>query len=201
MGVELGGLLGAAASLTTAFSEDKSFKNFLKNIDNFGIQVKNNFEVNFSGLEDVTFFVQDINFNGIRQNFTEVSFDGRKVDIPVNHEYEHSGNMTIIDDAQGYIYSAITNFLLSDSTSVMANSGYTMTIKILTGDKKYAGSLVTLRGVRLESVDGLGFGYSQNDIQTFSLAFKYIDFTHTPGALGKAAGIIGGVNSLLGGQY
>ena len=159
MGLALGGLLGAAASLTTAASDDKSFKNFLKNINNFGIQVKNNFEVNFSGLEDITFFVQDINFAGVKQNFTEVTFDGRKVDIPINHEYEHSGSMTIIDDAQGYIYSAITNFLLSDSSNVMMNSGYTMTIKILTGDSNYSGSLVTLRGVRLESVDGLTFGY------------------------------------------
>ena len=201
MGLALGGLLGAAASLTTAASDDKSFKNFLKNINNFGIQVKNNFEVNFSGLEDITFFVQDINFAGVKQNFTEVTFDGRKVDIPINHEYEHSGSMTIIDDAQGYIYSAITNFLLSDSSNVMMNSGYTMTIKILTGDSNYSGSLVTLRGVRLESVDGLTFGYDQNAIQTFSLQFKYIDFTHTPGALGTAAGIIGGVNSILGGTF
>jgi hypothetical protein len=39
-----------------------------------------------------------------------------------------------------------------------------MTIKGLTGDKKYAGSLITCRGVRFESVSGLEFGQSDNDI-------------------------------------
>ncbi len=57
MGLELGNLLGAAANLTSAFSKERSLKQFLKNVDKFGIQVANNFEVNFSGLQDATFFV------------------------------------------------------------------------------------------------------------------------------------------------
>ena len=56
MAMELGNLLGAAANLTTAFGKDKSLKNFLHHIDDFGIQVTNNFEVNIAGLEDITFF-------------------------------------------------------------------------------------------------------------------------------------------------
>ena len=55
MAMELGNLLGAAANLTTAFGKDKSLKSFL-HIDDFGIQVTNNFEVNIAGLEDITFF-------------------------------------------------------------------------------------------------------------------------------------------------
>lgn len=31
----------------------------------FGIQVKNNFEVNIFGLEDITFFVQSVSFGGM----------------------------------------------------------------------------------------------------------------------------------------
>jgi hypothetical protein len=57
MAIELGNLLGAAANLTTALSKEKSLKTFLKNVDKFGIQVTNNFEVNFSGISDATFFV------------------------------------------------------------------------------------------------------------------------------------------------
>ena len=65
MALELGNLLGAAASLTTAFGEEKSLKSFLKTMDNFGIQVTNNFEVNLFGLNDITFFVQSVSFGGI----------------------------------------------------------------------------------------------------------------------------------------
>ncbi len=65
MAIEIGNLLGAAAQLTTAVSKERSLKSFLQNIDNFGIQVNNNFEVNLFGLQDITFFVQSINFGGI----------------------------------------------------------------------------------------------------------------------------------------
>lgn len=119
--------------------------------------------------------------------------------MPINHEYEHAGNMTVLNDAQGYIYSAMTAFIMSTSSNVLANSGYTLVIKCLTGGEKksWKGAVVTLRGVRFESVSGLTFGYSNGDISTFTAQFKYIDFTFTPGALGKAAGVIGAVNSLL----
>ena len=198
MALELGNLLGAAANLTTALSKEKSLKAFLKNVDSFGIQVTNNFEVNFSGISDATFFVQSIDFGGIKQNFTTLYYDGCEVDIPVNHEYQHEGNMTVLNDANGYIYAAVTSFIASQSSSKLANSGYTMTIKCLTGDEKnYKGALVTLRGVRLETVNGLQFNYNSGDISTFTVNYKYIDFSYTPGALGKAAGIVGAINSLI----
>ena len=57
MALELGNILGAAANLTTAFSKGKSLKNFLRHINDFGVQVNNNFEVNIFGLSDITFFV------------------------------------------------------------------------------------------------------------------------------------------------
>jgi hypothetical protein len=57
--------------------------------------------------------------------------------------------------------------------------------------------LVTLRSVRLESVSGLQFSYNGTDISTFTVNFKYIDFSYTPGALGKVAGIAGAINSLI----
>lgn len=198
MALQLGNLLGAAANLTTALSKEKSLKAFLKNVDSFGIQVSNNFEVNFSGISDATFFVQSIDFGGIKQNFTTLYYDGCEVDIPVNHEYQHEGNMTVLNDANGYIYAAVTSFIASQSSSKLANSGYTMTIKCLTGDEKhYKGALVTLRGVRLETVSGLQFNYNSGDISTFTVNYKYIDFSYTPGALGKAAGIVGAINSLI----
>ena len=79
MALELGNLLGAAANLTTALSKEKSLKAFLKNVNSFGIQVTNNFEVNFSGLEDITFFVQDVSFDGIEMQFEPIYYNGRSI--------------------------------------------------------------------------------------------------------------------------
>lgn len=72
-----------------------------------------------------------------------------------------------------------------------------MTIKCLTGDDKFKGAVVTLRGVRFEKLDGLGFSYSGGDVSTFNLGFQYLDFTFTPGALDTAAGVLGAVNNLI----
>ena len=197
MALELGNLLGAAANLTTALSKEKSLKAFLKNVNSFGIQVTNNFEVNFSGISDATFFVQSIDFGGIKQNFTTLYYDGCEVDIPINHEYQHEGNMTVLNDAQGYLYTAVSEFLMSDATNSMAKSGYTMTIKCLTGDDKYKGMLLSLQHVRIESVSGLQFGYGDNDISTFEVNCKLINWSATPGALADIANIAGAVNSLV----
>ena len=56
-------------------------------------------------------------------------------------------------------------------SSTLVNTGYTMTIKRLSGDDKYKGSLITLNNVIFEKVDGLQFGYSNNDISKFNVSF------------------------------
>ena len=197
MAMQLGNLLGAAANLTTAMSKPKSVRSFLSHVNDFGIQVANNFEVNFDGLEDVTFFVQDISFGGMSMQFETIYYNGRTINIPCGvYDYEHSGSMEVINDANGYIYTAVTEFLMG-ATSELVNNGHTMTIKCLTGDPKYKGALVTFRNVFLEKVDGLSFGYANNEISKFNVSFNYLDFTFTPGALGKAAGILGGIDKLI----
>ncbi len=64
--------------------------------------------------------------------------------------------MNVINDANGYIYAAISNFLMGNSASLL-NNGVTMTIKCLTGDNDYKGSVITLNQVRFEKLDGLQF--------------------------------------------
>lgn len=64
--------------------------------------------------------------------------------------------MTVINDASGYIYTAMTNFLLSDTGSAFTNRGYTMAIKAI-GDKNAKGSVIKLNGVRIKSCGGLSF--------------------------------------------
>jgi hypothetical protein len=62
---------------------------------------------------------------------------------------------------------------MADTGKVLANSGYTVTIKALTGDKKhYKGAFITLAGVRLESVSGLDWAHDDNQLQTFTVSGK-----------------------------
>lgn len=87
---------------------------------------------------------------------------------------------------------------MENTGKILANSGYTITIKALTGDKKhYKGALVTLAGVRLTSVSGLDWGYEDNSVQTFTINGLTQSVTYTPGALQKAAGLLGTVSSLF----
>ena len=104
--------------------------------------------------------------------------------------------MSILNDANGYIYAAVSNFLMTNSAN-MLNNGVAMTIKCLTGDKNYKGSVVTLRNVMFETLNGLTFDYSANDISKFDLSFSYLDFTFTPGGLKEPAGVVGAIASLI----
>lgn len=196
MALQIGNLLGAAANLTTAFGQDKSLKSFLQHINDFGIQVTNNFEVNIAGLEDVTFFAQSINFGGITQKFEELKYNGRTIPVPTYVDYDHSATIEVLGDANGYIYAAVSNFLLGNSVQMLDN-GVTMTIKCLTGDKNYKGSVITLNQVRVEKIDGLNFSYAGGDPQKFNITLSYLDFTFTPGGLSKVGGVLGAIESMV----
>ena len=198
MALALGNLLGAVANASTALSEEKSLKSFLTNINDFGVQVKNNFEVNFSGLQDITFRITDITLPTVKANTTELFYDGRSIPVTINYDYEHDFSMTILNDAQGYIYPAIAEFIMTNATTELANGGYTMTVKVMTGDKKYDGMMITCKGVKLVNLGALSYGQSQNEIQTFEVQGQMQEFVVTPGALGTVANVGGMVTSLFG---
>lgn len=197
MSLGIGNLAGAVNGVMTAISKEQSVKSFLDVINDFGVQVSNNFEVMFSGLADTTFFITDISLPEIQTNYAEIYYNGRKVEIPINYDYGHEFSMTVINDAQGYIYSALQQFLISEANNVWADSGYTMTVKALTGDSKYKGTLLTLNNVRIKSITGLSFGQSKNEMSTFEVNCLLNSWSATPGALGGAAGIGSAVNSIL----
>lgn len=197
MALELGGLLGAVTQATTAASGEKDLKSFLQTANKLGIQVNNNFEVNFSGIPEVTFYLQSISIPGITLATTDLYYAGQKVEIPVNYDWNHDFSVTMINDAQGYFYSAIANFFMSQATSQLVNSGFTMTVKALTGDKSYKGTMYTLYGVRLVGLGSIEYSYSGADVSTFNIDCKCTHFTVTPGALGTVANVLGAVNSLI----
>jgi hypothetical protein len=111
----------------------RSLISFLNNVNNFGIQVQNNFEVEFSGLDGVTFFVSSFDLPGSKQNTCDIFYDGIKITIPVNYEHEHEFSMTVINDMQGYIYTAIKTYIEFDSYNHFTRPNNTLKLKVLTG--------------------------------------------------------------------
>lgn len=197
MGLELGNVLGAANSIVAGFGDSQSLKNFLATMDSLGIQIDSRYEVVFSAIPQATFFITNLNTPSMKQNTTDVYFDGKRVEIPQNYEFDHDFSMTVINDASGFIYSALTNFVMGDLGAALVNSGYTMTIKAI-GDNEHSGSTITLNGVRIKNVGGLSFKNSGGDIQTFEVACSAIDFSVAPGGLGKVSAIGNAVGNLLG---
>lgn len=119
------------------------------------------------------------------------------VEIPRNFEYNHDFSMTVINDASGIIYTSLMNFIMADTgTAIMANSGYTITIKAI-GDDNHPGSMIKMNGVRIKDIGQLQFDNDGGQIQTFSLNCSAINIEYTPGALKEIAGITGAVGSLL----
>jgi hypothetical protein len=66
MSLDIGNLLGSVTQASTAVSKETGVKAFLNTFRKYGAQVKNNFEVNFSGLQDLTFFITNISVPGIK---------------------------------------------------------------------------------------------------------------------------------------
>ena len=128
---------------------------------------------------------------------TELTYDGHKVEIPVNYDWNHDFTMTVINDASGYIYSAITDFFMSDASAALASSGHTLTVSALTGDSKYKGTLYTFYNVRIVNVGSLSYSYEGGDKSTFEITLKCTHFTATPGALSTTSNILGAINSLI----
>lgn len=197
MALAIGNLLGAVANITTAVAHEKSYKSFLNNISDLGVQTTNLFEVNFSGLDTVTFRVQNVTLPAMRMNTTEIFYDGKSIEVPINYDYEHDFSMSILNDASGYYYSAIQNLIMSDGINGMVNGGYTMTIKAL-ADSRFPGAMITCTGVRITSIDGLSFDHSANDVQMFGITGQMQNFTVTPGAVGTFANINGALNNIFG---
>lgn len=198
-GVALGNILGAVTGITAAVSSEDGVKQFIDTIHSYGLQVKNNFEVNFSGLESMKFFVNSITIPGMKMNTAEIYYNGRQVSIPVNIDYDHDFNMTVLCDASSVIYPALVNVFMDNSVGSMINGGYTVILKALTGDSSYTGLNITMRGVQLTSLGGLNFGQSANEVATFDLGFKCLDFSITSnGTMGTISNVMTAVDNIFG---
>ena len=201
MALSLGNALGALTKKQTGTSNntgEKTLFDFINKINAYGISTKARYEVNFSGISDLTFFVTDINIPDIRQNFGNIYFEGKSVEIPVNIEYSHDISMTLLNDAEGIIYTTIINWLFNqDSGESIVNSGYTMTIRLLGDGLNHKGMTITLNGVRMKGINGISLSSSDSGILTFGLSLSVVSFTATMGSVQKTSGFMGALKSLL----
>ena len=201
MAISLGNALGAITQIQTGMansSGEKTLLDFINKINQYGVSLKARYEVNFSGIEDITFFVTDISIPDVRQNFGNVYFEGKSVEIPINIEYGHDMTLTLLNDGKGMIYSTIMNWLMNqDSGESLINSGYTMTIRQLGDGQNHQGMTIVLNGVRMKTISGLNFVSTDAGISTFNLTMSAISFTATLGKLQKISGFAGAIKSLL----
>lgn len=201
MAIFLGNALGAVTQIQTGLANpqgEKTLLDFINKINQYGVSLKARYEVNFSGIEDITFFVTDISIPDVRQNFGNVYFEGKSVEIPINIEYGHDMTLTLLNDGKGMIYSTIMNWLMNqDSGESLINSGYTMTIRQLGDGQNHQGMTIVLNGVRMKTISGLNFVSTDAGISTFNLTMSAISFTATLGKLQKISGFAGAIKSLL----
>ena len=202
MALSLGNALGGLTRIQTGTAKssgEKTLIDFIDKINKYGISLKAKYEVNFSGIEDITFFVTDITVPEIRQNFGQIFFEGKSVEIPVNIEYGHDFTMTLINDGDGVIYTTIKNWIMNqDSGESMINSGYTLSIRSLGDGANHKGMTIVLDGVRFKTISGLNFISTDATVSTFTLTMSAISFTATMGSLQKVSGFAGALKQLIG---
>ena len=200
MAISLGNALGAITQVQTGLANnagEKSLLDFINKINQYGVSIKARYEVNFSGIEDITFFVTDITIPDLRQNFGNVYFEGKSVEIPINIEYGHDMTLTMLNDGKGMIYTTIVNWLMNqDAGDSLVDSGYTMTVRSLGDGQNHMGMTIVLNGVRMKSISGLTFASTDASISTFALNISVISFSATMGSLQKVSGFAGAVKQL-----
>ena len=132
-------------------------------------------------LELLACYAQDINIPSLRQNFTEIYYNGQSIELPQSYEYEHDFSMTVLNDWNGEIYEKFILMLKTFGGASTTNSHLDLEIKTV-GETNLGKSLPTLaqdysetkglkirlKGVRFKTISTLNFSYSDQGISTFS---------------------------------
>ena len=201
MAINIGRALEAYTQYQTGQAQnygEKPLIEFIEKINKYGTTLRARYEVNFSGIEDITFFVTDITTPNLRQNFGHVFFEGKNVEIPINIEYDHDVTLTILNDGSGVLYTTIVNWMLNqDAGESVVNSGYTMTIRSLGDGVSQKGMTIVLEGVRMRNISGLTYVSSDASVSTFTLTLSVISFKAILGALQEVGGTVGALGSLF----
>lgn len=194
-------LIGAYTQLNTAFNKSEgeaSLQKFYQKISEYGTIVRSRYEVSFSGIDNLTFFITDINIPSIKMNNTQVYYEGQMVEVPQNYEFDHDFTMTVLCDGKGILYSTIQNWLMTVGGDSLLNSGYTMTIRSLGDGVNTDGMTIVLNGVRFRNISGLTYSNTDSSLITFLVGCTAINYTVTQGKFQKVSGILGALGTLGG---
>ena len=79
--MSLGQIFNTAANMAGALHGERkpqtSLKDFLHTLTKYGVQVKSNYEIEYSGMGGLTFFVQSINTPSLKMNVGNLYWKGR----------------------------------------------------------------------------------------------------------------------------
>lgn len=196
---------GASAFTKISGSQNQDIKGsatlskFIEKLGSYGTLVKARFEVSFSGIDDLTFFISDINIPTVRLNMGNLSFNAQTVEVPINYEFEHDFSMTVINDAKGMLYTTLLNWIMTVEGDSVIDSGYTMIVRSLGDGQNTHGIVFTLNGVRFKNLTGLSYSSQDTGISTFQLNASAINFTATMGGtISKIGGYVGAAQDILG---
>ena len=207
--MSLGQIFNTAANITGALhgsrKSEKTLKDFLYSVTKYGVQLKSAYEVEYTGMGGITFFVQAVNVPGIKMNTGTISYKGRQITLPVNSEQDHNLQMTVLNDGTGFIYNQMRRILEIDSNNGLLESTNKMTFRALGDGQNTAGATIDLHGVVVTSVSGLDFGSSDSGISTFTVdcyvsraELKWSQVKSKTGLLGGLDKVTSTVSNILG---
>lgn len=210
MGFSLGSVVNSVANISSRKSDkgkskESSLYEFMNTMSSVGVQIKSNFEVEFSQIGGFQFFCQSINIPGLKSNNAELHYKGRSLQVPINCEQEHNFQLTVINDSSGTIYTKLREIMLIDYHNRMLSNGFTMKIKPRGDQQNSAGMNILLNGVRINDISNLDYSHSDSSVQTFTVDgyVNIIDFElgsiqKKEGLLGKVDKISGKISNILG---
>ena len=156
-----------------------SLKKFYDTLGNSGVLIKSNYECRFENffsheelVNSLTFYCQSINIPGLKTTNTELFYKGRSIQIPTFVEQEHDFQLTILNDASGYIYSAMRGF--ETSQYIFDNKKHTnvqpcIKINVISDELNHGGMIVELYDITINNVSGLELSHSDSSLQTFTV--------------------------------
>ena len=205
MSVSIQNLLGKTASIYERVSSIVNYEpegsasviQFINMISKYGTMINANYEVSFSGIRDITYFVTSINVPQVKRHFSSVFHEGQTVEVPQIIEYEHDFSMTFLNDGKGYLYSTIVNWLLTVEGDSLIDSGYTMTVRLLGDGKNTEGLTFQLEGVRFKNISGLQYSSSDASVSTFTVSCSAIKYSVVAGKLSKISMALGGLSDAV----
>lgn len=210
MGFSLGSVVNSVANISSRKSDkgkskESSLYEFMNTMSSVGVQIKSNFEVEFSQIGGFQFFCQSINIPGLKSNNAELYYKGRSLQVPINCEQEHNFQLTVINDSSGTIYTKLREIMLIDYYNKMLSNGFTMKIKARGDQQNSAGMNILLNGVRILNISNLDYSQSDSSVQTFTvdgyvniIDFEIGNIKKKEGLLGKVDKISGKISNILG---